>query len=65
MPMAVQNAVALPAQASSSFWDCRNVQDVGEVHVGAGQMWIPQFGDRLCKFFGEMGVMLGDGMCDV
>lgn len=25
----------------------RYVQDVGEVHVGAGEVWIPQFSDWL------------------
>lgn len=29
------------------------VQDVGEVHVGIGEVWIPQFGDRLYKLHGD------------
>ena len=30
------------------------IQDVGEVHVGVGKMWVPQFGDLLDGIFEGM-----------
>jgi hypothetical protein len=38
------------------------IQDVGEVHVGAGEMWIPQFGDRLYELLEKMTGRLKMGM---
>jgi hypothetical protein len=47
MPMAQSEAAAWYSASLVELCDRNNVQDVGEVHVGAGEMWVPQFGDWL------------------
>ena len=59
--MAVQSAAAWWSSSLIELQACRNVQDVGEIHVGAGEMWIAQFGDRLCDFREEMAGRWGMG----
>lgn len=41
-----QDAAAWQSCSFVELQDRKYVQDIREIHVGAGEMWIPQFGDR-------------------